>query len=97
MYGNSFIINHGGADESAQVFGKAVQDMGTIIGDLNQALGNMDQAVQGQASSLWADQQNSWNADYSAMETSLSSGVKTLLNIHALFREGDNLGGKLFL
>ncbi len=97
MFGNSFLINHGAADDSAQVFGKAVQDMGTIIGDLNGALSNMDQAVQGQASSLWADQQNSWNADYGTMETSLSAGHKTLLNIHSLFIEGDNLGGKLFL
>ena len=93
----SFLINHGGADESAQVFGKAVNDLGTILGDLNQALSRMDQAAQGQASPLWADQQNAWNADYSAMQTNLRSGHKTLLNIHQMFHEGDNNGARLFM
>jgi WXG100 family type VII secretion target len=93
----SFLIHHDGADESAQVFGKAVQDLGTILGDLNQALSNMDQAVQGQASPLWADQQRAWNADYSAMQTNLGSGHQTLINIHGLFREGDLNGARLFM
>ncbi len=93
----SFLINHGGAEESAQVFGNAVQDLGTILGDLNQSLSNMDLAVQGQAAPLWADQQNAWNADYTAMQTDLGAGHKTLLNIHSLFQEGDNFGGKLFM
>lgn len=93
----SFLIDHGAADESAQVFGKAVQDLGTILGDLNGALRNMDQAVQGQASPLWADQQNAWNGDYSAMQTNLGTGHKTLLNIHQLFREGDQNGARLFM
>jgi WXG100 family type VII secretion target len=93
----SFLIDHGAADESAQVFGKAVQDLGTIISDLNQALSHMDQAVQGQASPLWADQQNAWNADYSAMQTNLGVGHKTLINIHDLFHQGDQNGARLFM
>jgi WXG100 family type VII secretion target len=92
----SFLFHHDGADESAQVFGKAVQDLGTILGDLNKALSQMDQAVQGQASPLWADQQNAWNADYTTMQTNLGAGHTTLLNIHDLFHQGDRNGARLF-
>jgi uncharacterized protein YukE len=93
----AFDVNHDGyLDVNEQLY-RAVGQLGTIIEELNTALRNIPQAAWGDAQPIWLENQARWNAAYGEMTRRINVTTISSINIHEIFKGGDNMGARIFL
>lgn len=93
----SFYVNHWNHESVIAILHSAVSSMGGILDDLNRLLRHMDEAVSGQASPLWAEQQQKWTIDYEQMKADLTGGTAATMNIGQTFLDGDSHSAKIMM
>ncbi|MER6992728.1 hypothetical protein ABT337_30000 [Saccharopolyspora hirsuta] len=92
----AFNVNHAGYGDVNQQLVQAVQNLGTILEQLNSALKNIPEASWGQAQPIWLENQNQWNRSYQTMTERINLTSVSSINIHEIFRGGDNAGARIF-
>jgi uncharacterized protein YukE len=93
----SFDINHNGYLELNEQLYKAVGELSQIVGDLNMALRNTPDAAHGKATPLWEEEQRTWNTHMGEMNSKLNEETLRSIDVHEIFKEGDNTGTKIFI
>jgi hypothetical protein len=93
----SFYVNHWNHESVTAILHSAVSSMGGILDHLNGVLRHMDEAVSGQASPLWAEQQQQWTIDYEQMKADLTGGTTATMNIGQTFLDGDSHSAKIMM
>lgn len=93
----AFDVNHDGyLDVNEQLY-RAVGQLGTIIEELNTSLRNIPQATWGQAAPIWLENQQQWNSAYAEMTQRINLTSVSSINIHEIFKSGDQSGARIFL
>jgi len=93
----AFDVNHDGYLDLNEQLYKSVGDLGTILEQLNSALKNIPEASWGQAAPIWQENQNQWNRSYQLMTERINLTSVSSVNIHDIFKGGDNTGARIFL
>ena len=93
----AFDINHDGYLDLNEQLYRSVGNLGTILEDLNSALRNIPQATWGSAEPIWQENQRVWNTQYQEMLKRINLHSVSSINIHEIFKEGDNQGARIFL
>jgi hypothetical protein len=60
-------------------------------------LKNIPEASWGQAAPIWQENQNQWNRSYQLMTERINLTSVSSVNIHDIFKGGDNTGARIFL
>ena len=93
----AFDINHNGYLDLNEQLYRSVGNLGTILEELNVALRNIPQATWGSAEPIWLEHQKLWDAQYQEMLKRINLTSISSINIHEIFKEGDNRGARIFL
>jgi uncharacterized protein YukE len=94
-FGNDFSVNHGNYNDVNMGLVAEIKRMDNVMSDLNKTLNNIERASQGKATPLWENQQAAWNNSYLGMLEQLNTQTQSSINIHDLFWEADNQGGRI--
>lgn len=92
-----FDINHNGYLELNEQLYKHVGSVQQIIDELNTALRNLPEAISGEALMLYQEQQTAWNSHCDGMVSKLNANTLASINVHEIFKGGDNAGTRIML
>jgi hypothetical protein len=93
----AFDVNHDGYLDLNEQLYRAVGQLGTILEQLNAALKNIPEASWGQAAPIWLENQQRWNSSYQQMTERINLTSVSSINIHEIFKNGDNAGARIFI
>ncbi|MDA3649897.1 hypothetical protein LZ318_24865 [Saccharopolyspora indica] len=92
----AFDVNHNGYLEVNEQLLQSVRTLGTILEQLNTGLKNIPEASWGQAQPIWLESQRQWDRSYQQMTERINLTSVSSINIHEIFRNGDQQGARIF-